>query len=198
MELNLYRSKFQEAASRLDPDTRSLLDLGCRDGILKKYLPPEIDYSGVDLVAAPLVVKTCNVEDGIPFPDQAFDAVVALDMLEHTDNIWFVFEEMLRVAQKQIMMVLPNCYHWRARMRFVRGKEADKYKLSPVPIQDRHRWLTSYDTSHEFALHMAGKYRLAMVESIMVDDRKNILRESLARFLPKNLMSVAAFFTFSK
>jgi SAM-dependent methyltransferase len=197
--MRLYRSKFEEVVQLLDPDTKTLLDVGCRDGRLKNYLPGTIQYSGIDLIPGPLVSKVCNIEQGIPYPDNAFDSVVALDILEHTDNIWFSFSELVRVSRRQIMVVLPNGYHWKNRLRYLRGKEADKYKLSPEPILDRHRWLVSYTTAYAFATHMARHSGLTMtMASMMVDDRRNPLRELAARVLSPNLMSVNVFLLFEK
>lgn len=196
--MRLFCSKFEEVALSLTPKTRSLLDVGCRDGRLKGYLPPAVEYTGIDLDVGPHVTQVCDVEKGIPYPEKSFDTVVALDVLEHTDNIWFVFSELVRVAKLQIMVVLPNCYHWKARLRFLRGKERDKYKLSPQPIRDRHRWLPSYTTAHAFSTHMALKFGLTVTETMMVDDRSNLLRELAARVLPQNMMCVAVFLLFTK
>jgi len=196
--MRLYRSKFQEVARLLAPGTKTLLDVGCRAGKLQGYLPATIRYTGIDLVPGPNVTTVCNIEQGIPYPDASFDTVVALDILEHTDNIWFAFDELARVARHQIMVVLPNSYHWKQRLRFLRGKEGDKHRLPPEPIQDRHRWLPSYVTAHNFAVHMARKHKLSMSESIMVDDHRNPLRELAARFFPVNHMSVAVCFLFQK
>jgi len=197
--MRLYRSKFEEVVQLLDPDTKTLLDVGCRDGRLKNYLPETIQYSGIDLSPGPWVSKVCNIERGIPYPDNAFDTVVALDILEHTDNIWFSFSELVRVSRRQIMVVLPNGYHWKNRLRYLRGKEADKYKLSPEPILDRHRWLVSYTTAYAFATQMAHHSGLTMtMASMMVDDRRNPLRELAARVLSPNLMSVNVFLLFEK
>jgi len=197
--MRLYRSKFEEVVQHLDPETKTLLDVGCRDGRLKNYLPGTIQYRGIDLSPGPFVSKVCNIEQGIPYPDNAFDTVVALDILEHTDNIWFSFSELVRISRRQIMVVLPNSYHWKNRLRYLRGKEADKYKLSPEPIQDRHRWLVSYTTAYAFATQMAHNSGLAVtMASIMVDERRNPLRELAARVLSPNLMSVNVFFLFEK
>jgi SAM-dependent methyltransferase len=199
MVMRLYRSKFEEVARLLDPRTKTLLDVGCRDGRLKNHLPGTIEYSGIDLSPGPLVSKVCNIEQGIPYPDNAFDAVVALDVLEHTDNIWFSFSELVRISRRQLMMVLPNSYHWKERLRYLRGKEGDKHKLSPEPIQDRHRWLPSYTTSHAFATHMARQFNLSLTTiSMMVDEHPNMLRELAARVLSPNLMSVNILFLFEK
>lgn len=199
MVMRLYRSKFEEVARLLHPQTKTLLDVGCRDGRLKNHLPGTIEYSGIDLSPGPLVSKVCNIEQGIPYPDNAFDAVVALDVLEHTDNIWFSFGELVRVSRRQLMVVLPNSYHWKERLRYLRGKEGDKHKLSPEPIQDRHRWLPSYTTSHAFATHMARQFNLSLTTiSMMVDEHPNMLRELAARVLSPNLMSVNILFLFEK
>jgi len=196
--VELYLSKFEEVARRLAPDARSVLDIGCRDGALRKYLPREVSYAGVDLSPGPNVTRVCNLEQGIPFADSSFDAVVALDVLEHIDNVWFAFDEMVRVARRQVMLVLPNSYHFRERLRFLRGREAGKYVLSPDPIQDRHRWLLSYRSAHSFCARQALRHGLTLSESVMVDERRNILRELLVRVLPLHLMAVALFQVFAK
>jgi SAM-dependent methyltransferase len=198
LKTRLFHSKFEEVAFSLSPETQTLLDVGCRDGRLKSHLPSGVEYTGIDLTPGPQVTRICDIEHGIPYSDDSFDAVVALDVLEHTDNIWFAFRELVRVARNQIMVVLPNSYHWKERLRFLRGKERDKHKLEPQVIRDRHRWLTSYAAAHTFANHMAADLGLSLTESIMVDDQPNRVRELLARVLPNNLMSVATFFLFLK
>jgi len=196
--IELYRSKFEEVARRLAPDARSVLDIGCRDGILRKYLPGDMCYTGLDLSPGPNVTKVFNVEQGLPFADASFDAVVALDVLEHIDNVWFAFDEMVRVARGQVILVLPNSYHFRERLRFLRGREGGKYVFAPDPIQDRHRWLLSYRSARAFCAHQAKRLGLERSESIMVDERRNILRELLVRVLSLNLMAVASFQVFAK
>lgn len=65
--MRLYRSKFEEVIRLLDPETQTLLDVGCRDGRLKNDLPRTIQYSGIDLSLGPLVSKICNIEQGIRY-----------------------------------------------------------------------------------------------------------------------------------
>ena len=64
----------------------------------------------------PGVDHVANIEEGLPFADREFDAVVALDLLEHTNNIWFAFDELVRVSRRQVVIVLPNIYHWSSRV----------------------------------------------------------------------------------
>lgn len=63
----LYRSKYQQVASCLADGSRSVLDVGCRDGTLKKHLPASVSYTGVDLAPGPMVSQVCNLEKGLPF-----------------------------------------------------------------------------------------------------------------------------------
>ncbi len=64
--MKLYRSKFEEVAQSLATGVKSVLDIGCRDGKLKKFLPEGIEYAGIDLSPGPHVTKVCNAESGIP------------------------------------------------------------------------------------------------------------------------------------
>lgn len=189
-----YHSKYDQVGARLAHGGRSLLDVGCRDGRLKTYLPESVVYTGVDISPGPAVSKVCNLEQGLPFEDSTFDTVVALDVLEHTDNIWFAFDELARVARMQVLAVLPNSYHWKNRIRFLRGREPDKYVLPAEPIVDRHRWHCSHTTSQRFIEQRATKLGMTVTEFIMVDEKPNLLREALSRVVPVNAMCVAAFF----
>jgi hypothetical protein len=193
-----YCSKFEETVLRLEPRARSLLDVGCRGAILRPFLPHNIAYTGTDLIAGPNVNMVCNLERGIPLRSASVDAVVALDVLEHIDNIWLAFSEMVRVARRQVIVVLPNMYHFRERMRFLRGQQRDKYLLRPEPINDRHRWVPSYDSAHRFCANQAARHGLTVTESITLDEQPNWPRQIFSRVLPLNVMAVASFHVFTK
>ena len=115
--MRMIYDKYAAVDDFLKPDVQSLLDVGCRDAILRQHIRPQIKYTGVDIAPGPNVDKIANLEDGLPFADREFDAVVALDLLEHTNNIWFAFDELVRVARRQVFIVLPNVYHWSSRVR---------------------------------------------------------------------------------
>jgi SAM-dependent methyltransferase len=143
--------RFEKAIDLIkNKNYKNVLDLGCRDKILKKYLNKNIKYQGVDYKDSEYVIGH-NLEKDVPFPDNSFDIVFALDVLEHVENIHFLYKEILRVSKKEIIVALPNMYYWKYRFKFLKGKPiSDKYIFSPNSILDRHRWITSYDDSLKF------------------------------------------------
>ena len=164
--MRMVYEKYSAVDDLLKSDVRSLLDVGCRDAILRKHIRPQIEYTGVDIVPGPGVDKVANIEDGLPFADGEFDAVVALDLLEHTNNIWFAFDELVRVARRQVVIMLPNVYHWSSRVRFFLGGEMDKYVLPAHSIVDRHRWLPSYVSARHFCTERAAMHGLDAKEQV--------------------------------
>jgi hypothetical protein len=126
-------------------DQYSLLDMGCRTMDLKPLLDSCIKYSGTDLTPGDDIFE-CNLEEGLPFEDKSYDIVVALDVLEHLENIHATLKDAFRVARKSVIISLPNIYYISFRWRFFRGKGMGvKYIFHPHRVLDRHRWLLSYD-----------------------------------------------------
>ncbi len=194
----LIYSKYQRVSQHLKPGRIRLLDVGCRDGVLKTWLGDDIDYFGVDICLGPAVNQVCNIERGLPFGDASFDISVALDLLEHTDNIWFAFDELVRVTRQQIIVVLPNLYHWSLRLRYLTGREMAKYVLSPAPIEDRHRWLVSYHSAARFCKTMAEKHGLGAKEIILYGARRTLSIDVLLGLISKNLSAWAVMYVFER
>lgn len=194
----IFLNRYELACSLLPSDTSSLLDVGCRDAILKRYLQKHIAYTGADMIDGPGVDHVCNLEKGLPFSDDAFDVVTALDVLEHTDDIWRSFEELVRVARRQVIIVLPNLYHWSLRVQYMTGREMGKYRLTPDIIQDRHRWLVSYNTANEFSRGMALKYGLSLHSQVMFGSRRYLPIDLFLNLFSKNVGAWSVAFVFTK
>ena len=47
--------------------------------------------------------------------------VQKIGQAKHTNNIWFAFDALVRVARRQVVIILPNVYHWSSRVRFFLG-----------------------------------------------------------------------------
>jgi hypothetical protein len=121
----------------------SIIDVGCRDGILKKYLNAN-KYFGIDVDSKSAADKIVDIGKKTEFDDKEFELLLALDVAEHTDNIYGAICEMLRISQNAIIAV-PNMYNLHWRYRFIKGEPlCGKYRLtkeSSLSGGERHRWV---------------------------------------------------------
>src|SRR5687768_5928585 len=143
-------SRIGFAASILKPlAPRSILDIGCRDSSLANLLPAA-EYAGADLRPGPRVKYVGDVTR--MQMDQTFDAVVALDILEHLENPSEMFDRLVPLADRWLLISLPNSYDLKSRLKFaVKGQLGGKYVFSEAHPQDRHRWLMNRDEINAFA-----------------------------------------------
>ena len=85
-----------------------MLDVGCGTGvILSHFKSLGFETSGVDVSDEAL--KYCRLKgldnlkkasaESLPFPDNYFDVVTALDLLEHLDDEKYVLKEIYRILQ---------------------------------------------------------------------------------------------------
>jgi ubiquinone/menaquinone biosynthesis C-methylase UbiE len=123
---NLYNAtlrgrRLRKLTSILSPvmDSNSLvLDLGCGNGDLAvaiKQNVPNLNITGIDvLMRGDQTVVPVHAYDGktIPFPDNAFDYVMLVTVLHHTDDYIPVLQEALRVSQKGIILVDHQYGNW--------------------------------------------------------------------------------------
>jgi len=151
--------KYKLAVGLVKNDFNSVLDVGCRNKILKKYLPANIQYQGLDLEADEEIIKN-DLEKGIPLRDKSFDIVFALDILEHLDNIEFVFQELMRVAKKGVIISLPNMFFWVFRIKFLFGFLSHHYDFYYPSAGYRHKWLPSYYSAVDFIKHNTKDYEV--------------------------------------
>lgn len=139
----------------------SVLDVGCRDGQLRRLLPAQVHYSGCDLLPGEnvrYVGDIRSIEIG-----ERFDCVIALDMLEHVDDLHALFDRLAGFAGRAMIVSLPNCYDLKGRFKFAfRGRLGGKYEFSPVPVLDRHRWIMGYEEIRDFYAAKARQHGFAL------------------------------------
>jgi len=122
-------------------DVGSILDVGCRDGVLKKHIPSDMSYFGSDLFKNGNHVNYVGDIMEVSF-DRKFDVVTAIDILEHLENPSKAFDKLLEITEKYLIVSLPNCYDLKKRYSFAaHGTMGGKYHFSDKEILDRHRWL---------------------------------------------------------
>ena len=94
-----------------------ILDIGCRDGLLKNHLNYPIDYYGIDIVDK-FKGENISIQDitnGTDFQDNYFDYVFCIDTLEHLRNPFFVLKEIHRILKPEgvLLLSVPNPYHFK-------------------------------------------------------------------------------------
>ena len=116
---------------------KTVLDLGCRDGMLTQFFAPQNTVVGVDVDQKALLLakERLNIETRWldlngewPFPPASFDAIVACEIVEH---LFFptVLLERVRASLKPgglFIGSVPNAFRLRNRWKFVWGEEFDK------------------------------------------------------------------------
>lgn len=153
-----YRSKYKIAAELLGNERGLLLDIGGRDRILSRY-PINLEYLSADRSGEGHDFLVDLSAPRTDFRDRQFDIVVALDVLEHVDDIHRSLAEVLRITGKKAIIALPNLASLPHRASFLlRGRLAtDKYDLKPQEPGDRHRWLTTYSQIRDFVVSNAER-----------------------------------------
>jgi len=112
--MKLYRNRREKAEWMIQQfkpifeEVNSVLDVGCDRKYLKRYLSDKINYIGIDITGVPDIYFDLDKDGKLPFEDNSFDLVVCADVLEHLENIHFVFDELVRVSSKYILISLPN------------------------------------------------------------------------------------------
>jgi methionine biosynthesis protein MetW len=122
------KNEFKVIANLIEKNTR-VLDVGCADGTLMKFLKDNknIDIRGLELskdkvqecIAKGLTVIEGNAEKDLKqFPDKSFDYVVLSQTLQAFLDPKLVISELLRVGKKAIVTI-PNFGYWKVRLHLL-------------------------------------------------------------------------------
>ena len=122
------KKEFKIISELIENNTR-VLDVGCGDGTLMKYLKDEknVDTRGLEIsknnvqncTSKGLSVIEGNAEKDLhQFPNLSFDYVVLSQTLQAFYNPEKVMDELLRVANKAIVTI-PNFGHWKVRIHLL-------------------------------------------------------------------------------
>ncbi|HLE65819.1 MAG TPA: methionine biosynthesis protein MetW [Burkholderiales bacterium] len=170
-----------------------VLDLGCGDGALLKYLwemrqapgyGVEIDDAHVlECVRNDVNVLQLDLESGLSvFRDGSFDCVILSETLQAIHHAEALMREMLRVGREAIVS-FPNFGHWQARLQVALGR-------MPVSKELPYQWydtpnvhLCTVDDFEDFCRRLGVR----VLERLVLHDGRAV------NFLPNLLGSLAVF-----
>jgi 2-polyprenyl-3-methyl-5-hydroxy-6-metoxy-1,4-benzoquinol methylase len=127
-----FERSLDEVFTRADP--RSLLDVGCGEGVLAQRFARRLGdrrVVGIDLEdpklraewerhAAPNLEYRAVAAENLPFADGEFDVATAIEVLEHVPDPERTVAEMARVARRWLIVSVPREPLWRA-LNLARG-----------------------------------------------------------------------------
>lgn len=98
-----------EQLAALFPENATVLDVGCGDGTIDSLLlelRPDLTIDGIDVLVRPETRIPVREFDGrvIPHPDKAFDCVLFVDVLHHSDDAKQLLREARRTAKQCVVI----------------------------------------------------------------------------------------------
>ena len=171
----------------------SVLDLGCGEGLLLKYLRQSRDVRGYGIEISDANVLACvknsvnviqsDLEAGLAgFDAGSFDYVIlsqTLQAMRHTEEI---IREILRVGRQGIVS-FPNFGYWQQRLQIMRGH---------MPVSDVLPYVW-YDTPNVHLCTLADFESFCATHDVRVLERIVMQGSRRVRFAPNLLGSVAVY-----
>jgi methionine biosynthesis protein MetW len=159
-----------------------ILDLGCGDGSLLRYLHDtrQVNGRGVELteagvfacVSKGLSVRQGNLQEGlVDYPNGSFNTVVLSQTLPYLNDPDFIIREMLRVGRRAIVS-FANWGHWRCRLsllftgRFPVAADLPQHwyhapRVRPLTVRDFGDFCVEHGFTISNQIYLRGNRRIA-------------------------------------
>jgi len=187
-----FRQDFAVIANWI-PLGAKVLDLGCEDGSLLKFLEGSLEVKGygiekddahwLNTLKQGLNVIQMDLESGLSgFESQSFDVVVLSQTLQAIHNIEKIVYEMLRVG-KEVIVTFPNFGYWRHRIQLIQGQ-------MPVSKALPYEW---YNTPNIHLCTIKDFDEFCIKNKIGIKERLILTHGKPVHFMP-NLMGELAMY----
>ena len=175
------------------PEGASVLDLGCGDGSLLRYLKETRSVRGYGVEINDLDIVSCiangvnviqnDLESGLSdFEDGSFDFVMLSQTLQATRHTEPLIREMLRVGREGIVS-FPNFGYWKNRLPLLLGN-------MPVSRELPYQW---YDTPNVHLCTLNDFESFCRDHNVAVLERRVMTGEREVGVLPNLLGSTAVY-----
>lgn len=171
----------------------SVLDLGCGDGSLLRYLQDSRSVTGYGMEIDDDSILACvkngvnviqgDLERGLSgFEDRSFDYVILSQTLQAMKNSERVMKEMLRVGREGIV-TFPNFGYWKNRLQIAAGH---------MPVSDNlpYQW---FDTPNVHLCTIADFERFCQERGVRIVERKVLTHGNAVSLLPNLLGALAVY-----
>jgi methionine biosynthesis protein MetW len=191
-ELAAARPDFAAIAAWI-PQGASVLDLGCGDGSLLRYLRDTRKVRGYGIEISDANIVTCirngvnviqgDLDSGLSgFETLSFDFVILSQTLQATRHTEALVQEILRVGREGIVS-FPNFGYWKNRINILRGN-------MPVSRELPYQW---YDTPNVHLCTLHDFEDFCAVQKVQILDRRVMSGDSEVNVLPNLLGSTAVY-----
>ncbi|HSS46085.1 MAG TPA: methionine biosynthesis protein MetW [Burkholderiales bacterium] len=186
------RADLAAVAAWIRPGSK-VLDLGCGDGVLLRYLKQSRSVRGYGVEIDDANILACvrngvnviqnDLETGLSgFESNSFDYVIlsqTLQAMRHTESI---VKEILRVGREGIV-TFPNFGYWRARWQVSRGR-------MPVSKNLPYQW---YDTPNVHLCTIDDFEAFCAKHGVRILERVVMTNDSIVTLFPNLLGSLAVY-----
>lgn len=186
------RAEFVAIAEWVKPGAQ-ILDLGCGDGALLRYLNQTRGARGYGMEIDDARVLACvkngvnvlqrDLESGLAgFEDGSFDCVILSQTLQAISRTERIIREMLRVGREGIVS-FPNFGNWRMRLQVLGGN-------MPVSKELPYQW---YDTPNIHLSTIADFENFCAEHGVRILERLVMQEGNRVRWLPNLRGSLAVY-----
>ncbi len=188
----MQRADFAAIANWIKPGAR-VLDLGCGDGTLLRYLAEQRDTIGYGVEIDDDGLYACalngvnviqgDMERGLSaFADDSFDYVILSQTLQAVRSSERVVDEMLRVGREGIV-TFPNFGYWRNRLQVMTGN---------MPVSDNlpYAW---FDTPNIHLCTMTDFENFCRDHGVRILERIVMTHGNAVTLIPNLLGSLAVY-----